>query len=209
MAFIWNKKGIEIIGNADKQLSPYRKAWIMQGNTCVVGAIGEGTSKEIQVNWNSPFEDDTVGGQFQKIGGIVQEATDMTSKTLMASAQIWEGNRPHQFNLVLQLYAIDDAKKEVMDACRALEKMLSPNVNASLPVEFGADGWNPKYGRIPGEVWINIGRNALYGPCVIQGMTQPLDGPVDKNGYLITTQVTLQIETKKMLNRDSIDATYG
>ncbi|WP_157067347.1 hypothetical protein [Desulfosarcina cetonica] len=195
-------------GNADKNLSPYLKCWVMQGNTCVVGAIGEGTTKEIQVNWNSPFEEDTIGGTFQKIGGLVQEETGRTSKTLLSSAQIWEGNQPHQFNLVMKFYALSDAKAEVMDPCRELEKMLSPNVNASLPFEVGSDG-DLHVGRVPGRVWINVGRNALYGPCVITGMTMPLDKEKTKDGYLIRCEVNLQVETKQMLNRSDIDKTYG
>ena len=206
MAFAWNQRGITIVGNADKKVSPYLKCWIKQGNVCVVGVIGEGTSKEIQVNWNSPFEDDTIGGKFSKLGGLIQHLTGATSKTLLASTQVWEGNQPHQFNLALKFYALVDAKKEVMDPIRHLERMLAPNVNDALPFggfrEVGA-------GRIPNPVWINIGRNALYGPCLIVGMTQPLDKEKTKDGYLIRCEVNLQVETARMLNRGEIDRTYG
>ncbi|WP_419660747.1 conserved uncharacterized protein, PmgG [Desulfosarcina variabilis str. Montpellier] len=207
MTYIWNQGGVTIVGNADKNISPYLKAWIKQGNTCVVGVIGEGTSKEVQANWNSPFENDTIGGKFEKIGGLIQEKTDATSKTLLSSAQIWEGNRPHVFNLVLKLYALADAKKEVMDALRYLEKFASPNVNEMAPFEIHAGGL--KFGRRPAPVSINIGRTALYTPCLIAGMTQPLDKEKTKDGHLVRCEVNLQIETSRMLNRSEIDRTYG
>lgn len=205
MAFIFNQK-LTIVGNADPKVSPYLKTWIKQGNTCVVGVIGEGTTKEIQVNWNSPFEEDTIGGKYSKLGGLIQHFTGRTSKTLLASAQVWEGNRPHQFNLVVKFYALSDAKAEVMEPLRCLEKMLSPNVNDAVPWK----GWSEiGAGRIPQPVWINIGRNALYGPCLIVGMTQPLDKEKTKDGYLVRCEVNLQVETARMLNRSEIDRTYG
>ena len=197
MAFLWDK-GIKIMGNKDPHVSPYLKAWIKQGNTCVCGVFGEGATKEIQANWNSPFEEDTIGGKFQKVGGLMQATTGRTSKSKLSSLQIWEGNRPHSFNLALKLYALKDAKAEVMDPLKELEKMLSPEVNEKMPG-----------GRIPQPVWINIGRNAVYGDCLIVSMTVPLDKEKTSQGYLVRAEAQLQIETRKMLNRSDIDRTYG
>ena len=87
------------------------------------------------------------------------------------------------FNLVLKLYALADAKKEVMDALRYLEKFASPNVNEMAPFEIHAGGL--KFGRRPAPVSINIGRTALYTPCLIAGMTQPLDKEKTKDGHLV------------------------
>lgn len=195
----WNPgAGLNIVGNNDPHVSPFLKAWIRQGRTCVCGVIGEGTTKEIQVNWNSPFEEDSVGGKFQKVGGLVQIQTGRTSKGKLASHQVWEGNRPHVFNLTLKLYALRDARAEVMVPIMELEKMLSPEVYEMRPG-----------GRIPQTVSINIGRTALYNECVIAGMTAPLDKERTVDGYLVRAEVTLQIETITMLNRSEISRTYG
>ncbi|MFH1984779.1 MAG: hypothetical protein ABIL58_23305 [Pseudomonadota bacterium] len=195
----WNPgSGLTIVGNNDPKVSPYLKAWIRQGSVCVCGVIGEGTSKEIQVNWNSPFEEDSIGGKFQKVGGLVQAFTDVTSKGKLASQQVWEGNRPHVFNLTLRFYALSDARAEVMLPLMELEKMLSPEVYEMRPG-----------GRIPQTVSINVGRTALYNECVIQGMTVPLDGPRTKDGYLVKAETTLQVETLTMLNQSEIARTYG
>jgi len=187
-----------MIGNNDPSVSQYLKAWIKQGNVQVCGVIGEGTTKEVAANWNSPFEGDSLGGMFQKAGGVLQIATGMTSKSKLASQQVWEGNQPYVFNLVLSFYALADAKREVMDPLRELEKMIAPQVNDVMPG-----------GRIPQPVWVNIGRNAVYGNCLITSLSIPLDKEKTKDGYLVRADVNLQIETKAMLNSTDIDSTYG
>lgn len=206
MGFLWDS-GLTIIGNNDRSVSSFLKAWVKQGNVLVAGVIGEGTSKEVTANWNSPFEEDSLGSVFQKAGGYLQAKTGTTMKTLLGSRQVWEGNRPHTFNLVLKFYALEDAKKEVMDPIRELEKMIVPQVSAEFPLEI--EGWKPKPGRIPGQVMINIGRTALYPNCIIASMSVPLDKEKTGDGYLTRAEVTLQIETIEMLNRSDIDRTYG
>ena len=66
--------GYTMVGVSDSRVSTYNKARILQGDVMVTGVIGEGASKDLVVNWNSPFEEDTAGGHFQKIGGLVQSA---------------------------------------------------------------------------------------------------------------------------------------
>ena len=195
----WNPgAGLKIVGNNDPRVSPFLKAWIRQGLTCVCGVIGEGTSKEIVANWNSPFEQDTIGGKFQKVGGILQIESQRTSKSKLASHQVWEGNRPHVFNLVLKFYALSDARKEVSLPLMALETMMAPEV-AEI---FGVAG------RVPQPVDINVGRSCLYRNCVIQSMTVPLDKERTGDGHLVRAETTLQIETLTMLNRSDIPRTF-
>lgn len=194
----WQPPELEIVGNNDPKVSPYLKAWIIQENTCVCGVIGEGTSQDVMANWNSPFEEDSLGGRFEKIGGILQYATGRTSKGKLSSQQIWEGNRPHTFSIVLKFYALADAQKEVLAPIKALERMIAPQVNNVAPG-----------GRIPYPVDINIGRIALYEMCALTEMSVPLDKGKTKDGYLVRSEVQLQVETLSMLNRTDIDKTYG
>ncbi len=194
----WAAPSLNIVGNNDSRVSEHLKAWVMQNDTSVCGVIGEGTTREVQANWNSPFEEDSIGGKFQKIGGVFQFATGMTSKGKMASQQIWEGNRPHVFNLVLKFYALYDARREVMDALRALEEMAAPEVNDIAPG-----------GRIPLPVAINIGRVALYPECVITAVSTPIDKEKTRAGDLVRAEVTLTIETLTMLNKSDIIRTFG
>jgi len=105
---------------------------IGEGDT-VCGVIGEGTSKEIVANWESPFEDSSLGGMFKKVGGAVQKITDMTSLTTLSSVQTWAGNEPYLFDLVMKLYALADPWEEVEGAILALEKMMAPDINMVMP----------------------------------------------------------------------------
>ena len=186
-----------MVGVSDSRVSTYNKSRILQGDVMVTGVIGEGASKDLVVNWNSPFEEDTAGGHFQKIGGLVQASTGRTSKSEMSSMQIWEGNRPHSFNLPLLFYALTDAKKEVQDALLELEKMLSPDLNARLPG-----------GVIPQPVELRVGR-LIVDDCYITNMSNPLSGERTRDGYLVRAEVTLQIESRTLLNRSDISNTYG
>lgn len=209
--------GLNFYGNADEKVSPYLKAWIAQPDkdskisTLVIGLIGPGTSRSLQANWNSPFEQSNLGGMFEKVGGMLQAASQETSVTTFSSTQIWEGNRPHSFNLVLSLYALKDAYKEVMAPLKELEKMMGPNIAAGSE----GDGAVMEFlksakpgGRIPQPVIINIGRRMLIPNCVIENISAPLDGPRTAEGYLVKADITLSIATKTMLNRQNIAATW-
>ncbi|MGV8059801.1 MAG: hypothetical protein AB2L12_17545 [Smithellaceae bacterium] len=209
--------GVKFYGNDDKKVSPYLKAWIAQPDekntlsSCVIGLIGQGTSRSLQANWNSPFEQSSLGGMFEKVGGALQAATNETSVTTFSSTQIWEGNKPHTFNLTLSFYAINNALKEVMEPLRELEKMMGPNISAGKesdgPVMQFLASAKPG-GRIPLPVIINIGRRMMIPNCVIESMSTPLDGERTKEGYLVRADATLSISTKVMLNRENIAATW-
>lgn len=194
--------GLTQVGLNDSRISPYLKCWIHQDttSTLVVGAIGEGTAKDISASWNSPFETDSLGAQepVAKTAGFTQAFTGLTSISTLNSQQVWEGNQPHQFSLSVQLYALVDPKQEVEAAIKALELMAAPDVGDVFPL-----------GRKPKPIWINIGRNVICGPCVIESLQVPLDGPRDKQGYLLEALVQLSIKTEKMLARGDIPATYG
>ena len=73
------------MGIQDPKVSAFCKCWIKQGSTVVVGVIGEGTTKEVQANWESPFEMDSVGSKYEKAGGLLQAESGMTSVTTMNS----------------------------------------------------------------------------------------------------------------------------
>ncbi|MCX5829300.1 MAG: hypothetical protein NTV58_15060 [Deltaproteobacteria bacterium] len=213
---------IKEYGLNDKKVSPFLKAWITQPDkenkisTCVVGLIGPGTSRSLQANWNSPFEQTNVGGMFEKGAGIAQIASGgMTSITTLSSTQIWDGNRPNVFNLNLIFYALKDAKKEVHLALKELEKMMGPDIKAGDDSKEGLSKLTELFksaipgGNIPRPIVLNIGRRMMIPNCVIESMAIPLDKEKTKDGYLVRAEVNLSIATKVMLNRDNIGASFG
>jgi len=207
---------LHVFGNNDKYVSPHLKCWVAQPDaeskisTCVVGLIGPGTSRSLQANWNSPFEQSNLGGMFEKTGGLIQATTENTSITTLSSTQIWEGNRPHTFNLTLSFYAINDALREVMEPLRELEAMMGPNIKAGdsgggvmEKIKSAVPG-----GRIPLPIILNIGRVMMIQNCVIESMSVPLDKERTKEGYLVRADVMLGISTKVMLNKENIRQTW-
>ncbi|MET4696639.1 hypothetical protein [Endozoicomonas lisbonensis] len=216
---IWRKPPQNVLGVTDDRLSPYHKVWIMQGNTCVVGVIGEGTSKSVQANWSQPLQGDSVGNKLQKSGGLLQAETGLTTETTLSSTQIWSGNQPHSFSITLTLYARDNPANEVEGAISALERMQAPDLKGALPIsatavwdkvkeQFGGESSDDEHGnatgRIPGEVILNIGRTVIYERCIIQSVSVPLDGPKSPDGYLLSADVSLEVSTKTLLNIDEI-----
>jgi len=159
---------IEIFGNADKQLSAHLKCHLIQdfGSEilCVVGVIGEGTTKEIVANWESPFEDTNLGSMFKNVGGMIQKITDLTSLSTLSSTQTWGGNEPYLFDLALHFYALSDPWMEVEGAIKALEKMAAPEVHEEMPG-----------GRVPQPVMIELGGRMSLPDSFIKSLSIPLD----------------------------------
>ena len=221
-------------GNADESVSEHLKCWIMQHDDnglpirCVKGVMGPGTTRTLQANWNSPFEQSNLGniGRISQLAGIAQAASGLTSITTFSSTQVWEGSRPLSFSLVLQFYALRDAEKEVANALRALEVMASPRTKQGVePGQIKDIGWKAALevgkkvisdfldtvipdGRIPSPVMINIGPRMTIPNCVIENITTDLSKERTRDGYPIRAEVQLQISTKTMLNRDAIGETW-
>lgn len=185
------------VGVADNSISKHLMAYIKGANETVVALLGEGATRDVSANWESPFEQDSAGGMFQKTGGLVQNATGRTSKTKMNSIQVWSGNVPHTFNLPVIFYAINDAYKEVQAAIIALEEMIAPNVNSFIPG-----------GRVPDAISVSIGRMMMYPECYITNISTDISGPKSKDGYPLRAEVTLTVQTKSMLNQDDIAGSF-
>jgi len=192
-------------GIKDTSISPHLLARIMQTKqgvtTTVVGVIGEGSAKEVVSNWSSPFEGESLGGHFQKIGGMIKVTTgiDLTTKSALASEQVWQGNQPHAFNLTLAFYALNDPVNEVEEAIKALEKMMLPELNLT---GFGYNKDN--LGHDPGVVTVMIGGKQIQTECVLTSLSSPLDSRKTKDGHMVRADVSLMIETKQMINYSAI-----
>lgn len=180
-------------------ISPHLCCWIMQGEAMVVGVIGQGSSRSITAKWEAPLEQSNAGSQsaFEKVSALLQAGIQKTSISTFSTTQIWDGNTPVKFNLVLDFFAIDNAAEQVMKPIQWLEVFASPQVNG---LTLG--------GRIPDRVTINVGRKMIFPECVIESVSTPIDKERDKDGNLIRAQVTLDIQTLTMQNRDTLAGTW-
>jgi hypothetical protein len=125
-----------------------------------------------------------------------------TTVSTLNSRLTWEGSET-ALALVLRLYALNDPKKEVMEALKTLEKMASPELSANQATATALQG------RTPGAVTVNIGRLAIYTDCVIAGITMPLDKEKNKDGYLIRADVNIQLKPVEIINKSKIESIYG
>lgn len=194
-----------IAGTNDPTISDHLKAYIQsEDGPTVVGVIGEGSSRELTALWESPFENDTPGSMFLKMGGIIQSGQlfgmgeGTTSKSGLNTTQVWSGTTPHNFNLVLEFYAVSDAYSAVQAAVIELEKMAAPELNKATPG-----------GRIPPTVTLRVGKQIIYPECVITSVSRDLDGPISQDGYPLRGSVTLQLQTKTTINQSEIAETFG
>lgn len=190
------------VGTDDPTISDFLKAFIQLpdevGGELVVGIVGEASFREVSALWESPFEQDTPGSFFAKTGALAQIATDATMRTTLNSTQVWGGTTPHNFTLMLELYAVTDPKREVLDAVAALEKAVAPELSHMLPV-----------GRIPPTVAVNVGRKIIYPQCVVTSVSTPLDGPISYDGYPLQAQVSVFLQTIGTVNQSEIPNTFG
>ena len=200
-------------------ISPWHKIWIIQWSdnnvgVGVAGYLGEGTSKEIVSNWDAPFADSSLESRFRIAGGLVQlGALDsgtkgMTSLTQLNSRQVWVGNQPYTFNLVLKLRAFTDAQNEVEKAIEALDMMMAPDLQAGA-ASFSGVVMPSLNSRVPKPVSINFGRKQIWQDCCIRSMSVPHDKEKDPNGNLIRADVSLQVETLQSVTVTDLKTMYS
>ncbi len=186
-------------------ISGYLKVYITQGDTTVVGYIGEGASKTLSSNWTSPFESDTLGsaGGGSKAAGIAQSLQSgegegkLTTVSQHNSVMVWEGTSPPTLNLPVYFQAYADAKLEVEDAIRALERFASPELNAYMPL-----------GRSPQLVVIDVGRRFKILNALLTEVTSELDAPRTSEGYMIRNAVNLSVTPDRMVNASELQSMY-
>ena len=196
-----------MVGTDDPSISDHLKAYVQrEGGPMVIGIIGEGSSRELTALWESPFENDTPGSMFARMGGLIQAGAfqgigvegGSTSKSGLNTTQVWSGTTPHNFNLVLEFYAVSDAYNAVQAAVIEMEKMAAPELNGATPG-----------GRIPPTVTLRVGKQIIYPQCVITSVSRDLDGPISRDGYPLRGSVTLQLQTQTTINQSEIGGTFG
>ncbi len=187
------------IGNIDTRLHTSRKAWLSDGETTVCGVYGPGTSMEIVATYNQPFEELTPSAiTGNVIAGAAQVVSNKTMVSAMNTRLVWEKNDPTKFNLELQLYALKDTEKEVMEPLRALENFIAPDAAAFIGV-----------GNIAKPLTLSIGRKIIYNYLVLESISIPFDKETDSKGNFVRATVNLTLSTITMVTKAMLKAGYG
>lgn len=189
-----NDSSTRVIGNADSRLHYSRKCWLTDGETTIVGVYGPGTSMDVHANWKQSFEGMTPG-QVVPGGAALQAISGgRTTNYAESTRQTWVNNSPTQFNLELQLYALQDPEIEVMEPLRTLELFIAPDVGM----------FTGGIGQIAKALTLNIGRMVIYNPLVLGSISIPFDKETDTKGRFVRATVNLQLSTATMVTKEML-----
>lgn len=189
---------------SDDGISNYNKCYISQniGGTevTVIGYMTEECEVAFRAIWESPFEGDTVGnvGAIEKTASLIQAESEKTSKTLLNSQQVWQGNEPPEISVTLKFMAYTNAQVEVDDPIRYLAQMVSPELQNDVPIGSGGLG-----GRIPGDAVFNVGRKIAL-PMRISEVRYNANAPKTKSGNFAYNTVSITAAPKQMINQSNI-----
>jgi len=185
-------------------ISPYQKVYFTSDTDMVVGYLGQGSSVNFSAQWESPFENSSVGGvagaisQYgQKLAGGAQVFTGQTSKTSFESRLVWGGQMPPEFTIVVDLMATINAQIEVNAAITTLIQMSSPQLNNLTPM-----------GRPPATVTLDVGRRLKLMDVVIKDVSFELDAPRTADGFYTHNKVTIQCSGDNMINKSDIPSLF-
>jgi len=181
-------------------ISPFLKVYITSETDMVVGYIGDGSTSSLSSMWQSPFENQSLGGLAGQISeaarsaaGVFQTVSGHTSKSVLNSMLVWEGQQPPEFSLTIDLLATTNAFLEVNSAITCLLKMASPELNDYTPM-----------GRRPETVVLDIGRRLKLMDVVIKDVSYLLDAPRTQAGYYSQNTITLQCSGNTSVNRSDV-----
>ncbi|HCG7330482.1 hypothetical protein P3551_21050 [Vibrio parahaemolyticus] len=188
----------------DDGISEYNKCRISQfiGGTevMVTAYMTEECMMTFQALWESPFEGDSLGdvAAINKTASLAQAINETTSKTVLNSQQVWQGNEPPEISLTLRLHAYTNAKIEVDDPIKYLCQMISPELQHLAPIS--SDGFG---GRIPADAAFNIGRKFQI-PMRISEVSFNANAPKTNQGNFAYNTVTVVAAPKTMINKSQI-----
>lgn len=152
------------------------------------------------------------GEMATRAANAVKSLEGRTSMTKMNSTQVFNGMPPTKLSLTAHFRAIKNARREVANPLHQLMAW-------ALPQELAQDGpvltmlraGDPSLypSRTPRIIGMSYADMQLL-PLVIEAMPYPMTGPRDKDGSLLSAQVTMQLSTLSAIDaRDWAAATGG
>lgn len=142
---------------------------------------------------------------------VIQSVEGRSSLTKLNSTQIFVSTHSIRMPLTLFFQAIYDAKIEVENQVRLLEKWCLPEQLANSLLANVADkglfeGLFPS--TAPPFVRIEYG-GRVYAPFLISSVSTPLVAPTDAQGNRLSLSVSLSIVSRQAWDATDIDALYG
>lgn len=134
-----------------------------------------------------------------------------TSMTKLNSTQVFSGMQPAKLSLTAHFRALKDANAEVNAPLNQLMRW-------ALPQEIAHDGpilellkaGDPSLypSRTPQIIGMQYANMQIL-PLVIESIPYPLSGPRDRNGTLLTAQMTMQLSTLAAIDASDWDKSFS
>lgn len=159
-----NVAGIQVVGfneNTFQNVDQKYKVTIENNYWRVNAWLQEGFEFDVDSTWTDLINIPSFGGLTKTaenaVQGLVKAFGGVSLKNVAMTRRKWDGTSPMKVNLKLKFRAYDDAQREVVQACHALQSMVLPEEATSEYLKK----WGYKEGIIPGFL-IPPGPNEQY-----------------------------------------------
>jgi hypothetical protein len=180
-------------GNRDQSVDNALKAFVSQGDICIVYLVKDGYTLTQSSNWNSPMDSATAGNQAGgTFSGMGQVASGITSVSQLNSAIVWGGNAPLNVSFQGELSAKYKVSvyDEVLKGVSETFQIMSTELNKIAG-----------FSSIPLPVTLTIFDNIIFQQCQISENSTKIPMIVHDQAKLpLKAEVDLTFSTKMMLN---------
>ena len=180
-------------GNRDPSIDNALKAFVSQGNICIVYLVPDGYTITQSANWNSPLEGATAGNSTgDAISTGLQHYTGLTTVSQLNSVVKWLGNAP--LSVSFQGYLSAKYKVSVYEE---VLKGVSETLQIMSTELKNIAGFSGK----PAPVTLTIFENIIFQKCQIQENSTRIPMMVHEQAKVpLKAEVDLTFSTQMMLN---------
>jgi len=145
------------------------------------------------------------------IGSAFESLQGKTNLTKINSTQVFVSTGSVRMSVTLFFMALKDAKTEVEDQINLLQQWALPQElsGTGLLESISSDGLA---GLFPSTVppFVNLVYSGKsYKPFLIESVSVPITGPIDKNGNRLSATVTLSLISRQAWDKNSVAALYA
>lgn len=145
------------------------------------------------------------------IGSAFESLQGKTNLTKINSTQVFVSTGSVRMSVTLFFMALKDAKTEVEDQINLLQQWALPQElsGTGLLESISSDGLA---GLFPSTVppFVNLVYSGKsYKPFLIESVSVPITGPIDKHGNRLSATVTLSLISRQAWDKNSVAALYA
>lgn len=158
-------------------------------------------------------KDGFLGGQLEDVNASLKSLEGKTAVTKLNSTQIFSGMPPQKITATAHFRAMYDPFSEVQQPLDQLmqwtlpKKLSTQGLVGNVLDSNQEKGWRTLYPSDAPQIVGLAYADKLFMPMVIESDPQPLTGPRDKYGRMLSAQVTFTIGSLTAIDKDDWTAT--